>query len=80
MLESHQARIEATLGTAMVLLKERAELCRQLVESGEGDQNVLGLMNDEALEKAAAIKKLLEEPWIQMQPPRLPGVNAPKRV
>ena len=66
MLQAHQARIEATLGTAMVLMKERAELCRQLHVCPEADQAVLATMADEALGRAEVIKQMLEEPWTEM--------------
>jgi len=78
MLEAHQARLEATLGTAMVLLKERAELCRQLRDCAEANDEVLAKMTDEALEKAAAIKTLLEEPWIEMPSPPLSNASFPR--
>jgi two-component system chemotaxis response regulator CheB len=71
MLEAHQARTEATLGTALVLLKERAELCRQLQECPEADAKALAKMVDEALKKAEIMKRLLEQPWIAMPRPRL---------
>jgi two-component system chemotaxis response regulator CheB len=67
LLEAQLARIEASLGTVMVLMKERAELARQLAEQDEADADTLQRMVVEALNRAEQIKTLLELPWIDAQ-------------
>lgn len=61
-VKAHQTRIEATLGTAMVLLKERAEMCRQLIDAAAADAAKLRAMEKEAIERVEQIKQLLEAP------------------
>jgi hypothetical protein len=51
----------------MVLMKERAELARQLAEQDEADADTLQRMVVEALNRAEQIKTLLELPWIDAQ-------------
>jgi two-component system, chemotaxis family, protein-glutamate methylesterase/glutaminase len=63
MLEAHQARIEATLGTAMVLMKERAEICRELLAHHQADEEALDKMIAEAIARAEIVKALLQRPW-----------------
>jgi hypothetical protein len=64
MMASQQNRIESALGTAMVVIKERAELCRQLTEKGEIDTATGAEMIQEADKRAVEVKKLLEIGWI----------------
>src|SRR3954471_20642066 len=47
MMESQLNRIESALGSAMAVIKERAELCRQLTESGEIDTSAGAAMISE---------------------------------
>jgi two-component system chemotaxis response regulator CheB len=70
-VEAHQARIEATLGTAMVLMKERAELCRQLVMHSAADADVFRRMEEEATKRAEELKNLLEMPWLAPPKPNM---------
>jgi len=63
MMASQQVRIESALGTAMAVIKERSELCRQLTEKGEIDASVGAAMIQEADELAIEVKMLLETGW-----------------
>jgi len=63
MMASQQNRIESALGTAMAVIKERAEFCRQLTEKGEIDTATGAAMIQEADERAVRVKKLLEIGW-----------------
>jgi hypothetical protein len=64
MLQAQQAKIEAAMGNVMVLMKERAELCRQLIDGDEGNKHALEQMLEEALQRTNSVKELLEAPWI----------------
>jgi len=68
MVEAQFKQLEATLSHALVALKERAELCRQLGEMALAGTQVTALKNaeDEALARAAAIKDLLEREWARL--------------
>jgi len=66
MLAAQVNRIEGTLGTVMVLLKERAELARQIAQEDRADPAVLQAIAAEALKRAEVIKKLLESPWPEL--------------
>lgn len=63
MAEAQLARIEFSLCAALTLLKERAELSRQLAENGEIDQAAADRLIGEALARAATLKKLLTAGW-----------------
>jgi len=63
MLASQQSRIEGALGTAMAVIKERSELCRQLAERGEIDPSTSAAMIQEADARAIEVKTLLEAGW-----------------
>ena len=63
MMASQLNRIESALGTAMAVIKERAELCRQLTEGGEIDASAGAAMIKEADERAVQVKALLETGW-----------------
>ena len=65
MLEAHSKQVEVKLAAALVVLNERAELCRQLGEEALlGEQiKTLAAARSEALERAEIIKQLLESEW-----------------
>ena len=63
MMASQQTRIESALGTAMAVIKERSELCRQLAEKGEIDAATAAAMIEEADARAIEVKMLLEAGW-----------------
>lgn len=68
MLQAQFVQMEVKLAAALVALKERAELCRQL-----GEVSLLGLdisqlkrAEQEALERAHTIIGLLESEWAEL--------------
>jgi two-component system chemotaxis response regulator CheB len=66
MLAAQFAAIEERLGGCMAALKERAELCRLMMETlPKGDESTaeLAAAREEALERAGKIKELLESEW-----------------
>jgi two-component system chemotaxis response regulator CheB len=63
MAEAQLARIEFSLGAALATVKERAELCRQLAESGELDPAAADQLVSEALARAAGIRDILTATW-----------------
>jgi two-component system chemotaxis response regulator CheB len=63
MAEAQLARIEFSLGAALALVKERAELYRQLAERGEVDAQTAEAVIAEALERAERLKELLAATW-----------------
>jgi two-component system, chemotaxis family, protein-glutamate methylesterase/glutaminase len=64
MLAAQFAVLEARLAASLISLKERAELCRQMVEAKQGrDLAELELAEREAHERAKAIKSMLETEW-----------------
>ncbi|MCK1367237.1 hypothetical protein [Bradyrhizobium sp. 62] len=64
MMDSQLKRLEVSLSAVMVVMKERAELCRQLEESGLIDRETVIKMVAESEERAREIKKLLELSWM----------------
>lgn len=66
LMEAQLTRIEASLGTLMVLMKERAELCRQLADNGEVTPHDAEPLIAEALARAQIVKELLEKAWIEI--------------
>jgi two-component system chemotaxis response regulator CheB len=66
MLEAQFNVLEIKLAAAMVALNERAELCRQLEELTPGgeDADALQAAKQEALERAAILKDVLESEWM----------------
>jgi two-component system, chemotaxis family, protein-glutamate methylesterase/glutaminase len=67
LMEAQLDRIEAALGTALVVMKERAELCRHLgAKHGAPavEAHMLQRMLADAEERASRIKALLEEAWM----------------
>ncbi len=68
MLESQFKLLETKLAAALVALKERAELCRQLSEAEilGADIAALDATRAEALERAKIVKRLLESEWRQI--------------
>jgi two-component system chemotaxis response regulator CheB len=69
MLDSHFRVMETKLAAAMVALKERAELCRQLEELALGGTEIKALeaAKQEALDRAAILKELLESEWYPLE-------------
>src|SRR5262249_19740147 len=67
MLAAQFTVIEAKLGACMVVLKERAEACRNMIEAAAPGQDVASLQAAlrEALERAEVIKHLLESEWVE---------------
>jgi two-component system chemotaxis response regulator CheB len=68
LVEAQFKQLEIKIAAALVCLKERAELCRQLSEAAllGREISVLKRAEDEALERAATIKRLLESEWVQL--------------
>jgi two-component system chemotaxis response regulator CheB len=64
MLDSQMKRLEVSLSAVMVIMKERAELCRQLQQSGLIESETAIKMVAESDERANEIKKLLEASWL----------------
>lgn len=69
LMEAQLDRIDAALGTAMAVMKERAELCRHLSAPGHQEvdgigRDVLQRMLQEAEGRAVRVKALLEEEWM----------------
>ncbi|GJE42418.1 hypothetical protein [Methylobacterium soli] len=67
MLEAQAVALEMRLGSVLSLLNERAELCRQLAENAisEGqDPALLEAARQEALQRAEAVRALLESEWV----------------
>ena len=64
LMEAQLERIEAALGTVLVGIKERAELCHHLAQSDEVEPETLQAMVAQAEQRAAAIKGLLEADWM----------------
>lgn len=68
MLDAQFSMLEYRLGGCMALLNERADLCRQLADTAraEGREDLLlEKAGKEALERAKAIRELLESEWVQ---------------
>lgn len=65
-LNAKLRKIEETLGAALAMLNERAELCRQLggiaAESGRGT-TLWEIAEREAFDRALAVRALLERSW-----------------
>jgi two-component system chemotaxis response regulator CheB len=59
--------LEAKLSACLVALKERAELCREMSETARARQQSAAYESAraEALERAKAIKELLESEWTE---------------
>ena len=67
MLAAQFTVLEAKLGACLVALKERAEVCRNMIEAAAPGQDVASLQaaRREALERAEVIKRLLESEWVE---------------
>lgn len=61
--EAQLARIEYSLGAALAVVKERAELCRQLAQHGEIDGPTADVVIAETTERAERLKALLAATW-----------------
>jgi two-component system chemotaxis response regulator CheB len=68
MAEAQLARLEFALGAALALVKERAELYRQLAESGEIDARIAEAVIAETTERAERLKELLTATWRTVSP------------
>ena len=55
-------------GAALVQVKERAELCRQLAETGEIGADTAERLIAEALARAEKLKALLSSTWSTIPP------------
>jgi two-component system chemotaxis response regulator CheB len=63
MLAAQFTVLEAKLASGLVALKERAELCRQIAETGQGNTADLQAAEKEALQRAKELKAMLESEW-----------------
>jgi two-component system chemotaxis response regulator CheB len=59
MLEAQTERVEYTLGSALALLNERRELCREMMKDGVSDPERLQSILAEATEMAERLRNLL---------------------
>jgi two-component system chemotaxis response regulator CheB len=65
MLQAQFTNLEAQLAGCLVALKERAELCWLIIQSGSSyDKKRLEAAKRQAVERAEIIKELLEGEWI----------------
>ena len=68
LVDAQLTRIEFQLCAALVQVKERAELCRQLAETGEIGADTAERMIAEALARAEKLKELLSSTWSTIPP------------
>jgi two-component system chemotaxis response regulator CheB len=65
MLQAQFTILETKLAACLVALKERAELCRQMMGSLESrNTSQLEAAQRQAIERAKIIKELLESEWV----------------
>jgi chorismate mutase len=67
MLAAQFAAVETKLSACLAALNERAELCRQMSDAAAAqrqDASSYDAAREEALERATAIKRLLESDWL----------------
>ena len=68
LVDAQLARTEFQLCTALVQVKERAELCRQLAVADEIDNDTAERLIAEALARAEKLKELLSSTWSTIPP------------
>ena len=61
MLEAQAERIETLLTSALAILNERRELCRQLLDDGMNESGRLEVMLTEATENAEGLRHFLND-------------------
>jgi hypothetical protein len=75
-LKPNSSASEAALGPALVRVKERAELCRHLTQSDELEPEALQPMLEQAEQRAAAVKALLDAEWMLVPRVDLSGLGS----